>query len=60
MSKIKIMADSACDIPEELERELDIKILSFSVAVGDDSYLERVDFTNQEFYDILASAPKLP
>ncbi|MEG0570515.1 MAG: DegV family protein, partial [Oscillospiraceae bacterium] len=48
------MTDSACDIPKEIEVELGIRILPFSIAVGDESYLERVDFTNQEFYDLLS------
>ncbi|MEG2429704.1 MAG: DegV family protein, partial [Oscillospiraceae bacterium] len=47
-------------IPKELEEQLDIKILNFAVTVGDDSYLERVDFTDKEFYDILLSSPKIP
>lgn len=58
--RIKLMTDSACDITKEQEAEYDIKVLSFPVTVGDDSYLERVDFTNDEFYDILISAPKIP
>lgn len=60
MNKIKILTDSACDIPVELETEYDIKILPFSIAVGDDSYFEREDFTITEFYDMLAKAPKIP
>ncbi|MDF2566781.1 MAG: domain protein DegV family, partial [Oscillospiraceae bacterium] len=60
MQKIKIITDSACDIPKEYEKELDIQIIPFSIAVDDKSYLERVDFTNQEFYDILESSPRIP
>lgn len=60
MNRIKIMTDSASDIPKNLEQELNIKILSFPVTVGDESYLERIDFTNDEFYDILLSTPKIP
>lgn len=59
-NRIKIMTDSASDIPSEQEREYDIKILPFPVTVGDDGYLERLDFTPDEFYDILLSAPKIP
>lgn len=59
-SRIKIMTDSACDIPKEQENKLDIKILSFPITVGDVGYIERVDFTNQEFYDILLTTPKVP
>lgn len=60
MNRIKLMTDSACDIPKELEEKYDIRILSFPVTVGDKGYLERVDFTNEEFYEILQSAPKIP
>lgn len=60
MSKIKIMTDSASDIPKEFEKSLQIKILCFPITVGDVGYIERVDFTNQEFYDILLNSPKIP
>lgn len=60
MNRIKIMTDSASDIPKELEKQYDIRILSFPVTVGDKGYLERVDFTNEEFYKILQNAPKIP
>ena len=53
MNRIKIMTDSASDIPKELEEQYNIRILSFPVTVEDKGYLERVDFTNEEFYEIL-------
>lgn len=60
MKKIKIMTDSASDIPAELEAEYSIRILPFPVTVGDSGYLERVDFSNHEFYDMLTAATKIP
>jgi len=60
VAKIKIITDSASDIPKEAEEEYGIEILPFPVTVGNDGYLERVDFTAEEFYDILLSAPKIP
>ncbi|WMJ23579.1 DegV family protein [Paludicola sp. MB14-C6] len=60
MNKIKIMTDSASDIPKELEEDLDIKILSFPITVGDQGYMERIDFTNEEFYALLLDVPKIP
>ena len=59
-NKIKIMTDSASDIPASQEEQYGIKILPFPITVGDDSYLERVDFTPEEFYDILITASKIP
>lgn len=60
MRKIKIVTDSACDIPKELEERYGILILPFTIIVGDQACLEREDFTNQEFYQILATSPKIP
>lgn len=60
MNRIKIMTDSASDIPKELEEQYNIRILSFPVTVEDKGYLERVDFTNEEFYEILQNTSKIP
>lgn len=60
MNKIKIMTDSASDIPTDQELLLDIKILGFPITIGDKGYIERVDFTNEEFYQILLNTPKIP
>ena len=60
MQKIKIMTDSACDLSPEQEKELDIKILCFPVTVGDTGYRERIDFTNDEFYDIMDGFDGIP
>ena len=38
-NKIKIMTDSASDIPASQEEQYGIKILPFPITVGDDSYL---------------------
>ena len=60
MAKIKIMTDSACDITEKLEKELDILIVPFKVAVGDKSYTSRVDFDNEKFYEIMDGYDGIP
>ena len=51
--KIKILTDSACDITKEQEEQYGIEILSFPIAADDKSYMERIDLTNREFYDLL-------
>ena len=60
MHNIRIITDSASDIPVELEKELNIKILSFPITVGEAGYLERIDFTNKEFYKILETEEEIP
>lgn len=60
MITTKLMTDSASDIPRDAEQALDIDILSFPITVGDESYMERIDFTDEEFYEILQREPKIP
>ena len=55
MAKIKIMTDSACDIPKEKEHELNIRILNFPITIEEKGFREREDFETQEFYDVLES-----
>lgn len=58
--KIKIVTDSACDITKEDEATYQIEILPFPVTVDDKSYMERVDFTYEEFYDLLENCTEIP
>lgn len=60
MSKIAILTDSASDIPRELEEKYHIDILSFSIVLDGKSYTERVDFTNEEYYELLTNAQGMP
>ncbi len=60
MQKIKILTDSTCDIPFEAEKRLGIKIMNFSIIVDGKEYRERQDFSNEEFYDMVAQAKEMP
>lgn len=60
MAKIKFITDSASDISEAYEKELDIMIVPFKVAMGDKSYLSRVDFDNEKFYEMIDSYDGIP
>lgn len=60
MEKIKIFTDSASDITYENEQKLDIEMLNFNIAMGDKSYVSRVDFNNEEFYKLMAGYDGIP
>lgn len=60
MSKVIIVTDSASDISEQDEKQHGIKILSFKVSFGEKSYVSRVDFTNKDFYQMMAESPDIP
>lgn len=58
--KIKLMTDSCCDIPQELVEEYGIEIFSFPITIDGTEYRERVDFTAEEFFEIITKATKVP
>lgn len=60
MSRIQIMTDSASDISMEAEREYNISVIPFPISLGDKSYTSRVDFDNQQFYDLMAQCDEIP
>lgn len=60
MQRIKIMTDSASDLPNELARELGIDIIPIPIAVDGRGYLEGVDFTPRQFYQVLEQAHSIP
>lgn len=60
MAKIKIMTDSASDLSMEAEKDLDILVVPFKVALGDKSYTSRVDFDNDKFYQMMKDFGDMP
>lgn len=56
---IKIITDSTSYIPKEIQKELDISVVSLSVVMEDQSYLE-TDIDLSIFYDKLSKVNKLP
>lgn len=60
MQRIKIMTDSASDLPNEVARELGIDIIPIPIAVDGRGYLEGVDFTPHQFYQVLEQAQSIP
>lgn len=59
VQKIKILTDSASDIPKNLEKELNIGMLSFHLAVGEKAFDER-DISNEEFYELMLNSKEFP
>lgn len=60
MSKIKIITDSASDISVKDEKELGIEVIPFKIAMGAESYVSRVDFDNEKFYQMLEEYDGIP
>lgn len=60
MSQIRIVTDSTADVPDDLAAELEISIVPCQIRFGQTTYRETVDFTRQEYFDMLANSPVLP
>lgn len=59
MSNIRIITDSACDIPLKTKLK-NVDILNFYITVDGKGYEERVDFTYREYYKILETCETIP
>jgi len=58
---ICIVTDISCDLPQEIIRENKITVVTLFINIGDQSYLDGVDLSHQEFYERLPGfklAPK--
>ena len=57
---VAIVTDSTADIPEALAQELGIKVIPLAVHFNGQSYLDRIDISNEAFYDYIGTAKTLP
>jgi len=57
---VKIVTDSSADLPAELAKELGISVVPLYVRFGDEVYRERVNITDEEFYQKLMHGPVHP
>ncbi len=57
---IKIVTDSTSDIPLELAKELSITVIPLYVRFGNKTYRDRVDISEDEFYEKLINDPIQP
>ena len=55
-----MLTDSACDIPKDMEQELNIRIMCFPVTVDGKGYRERIDFSNRDFYTMMKESKEFP
>lgn len=60
MSRVRIVTDSACDLPEGIAADLGIEIVPLTIRFGDDEYTDRQDLTPAEFWATCAASPVLP
>ncbi len=57
---VKIITDSASDIPQERAKELGVRVMPLTTVFGSEEYLDGVTLTNREFYEKLIETDELP
>jgi len=57
---VRIVTDSACDLPQSVADELTITIVPLSIRFGNEEFIDRQDLTVKEFWAKSAASPVLP
>lgn len=57
---IKIIADSLCDLPEDLLLKYDIDLISLNIYFGENSYKDGKNITKSQFYQKLRESKETP
>ncbi len=60
MGKIRIYADNACDLDQDVLNEFDISLLYITVTVKGQTYRDRLDLNPGDFYKILEEPGIIP
>lgn len=60
MAKIKIITDSASDIPLELAKSLSIEVVPLSISIDDKEYRDQIELSVEEFWSKSATSAQLP
>lgn len=60
MSNVRIVTDSACDLPPSVADELGIEIVPLTIRIDGAEFTDRVELTPAEFWARCATATELP
>jgi DegV family protein with EDD domain len=58
--RVRIVTDSACDLPQQVADELGIEIVPLTIRIDGHEYVDRADLTPAEFWAKCAASPTLP
>ena len=57
---VRVVTDSACDLPDDLVAKLDIEIVPLTIRFGSDELVDRRELSTDDFWRRLAKSPVLP
>ena len=60
MSNVRIVTDSACDLPAEVADKMGIEIVPLSIRFGEDEFIDREQLNVAEFWNRCVNMATLP
>ena len=60
MGQVKIVTDTTCDLPQDIIKKYDIRLVPTVITVGDNVYRDTFDLPVEQFYDLLKTSPARP
>ena len=60
MPSFRVVTDSTADLPLEWRERYGIEVVPLTVSFGDESFKDRVDLSDEQFFDRLSKASELP
>ncbi|MDY0091532.1 MAG: DegV family protein [Candidatus Vecturithrix sp.] len=60
MGQVKIVTDTTCDLPQDIIKQYDIRLVPTVITIGDKVYREAFEISVEQFYDMLRTSPDRP
>jgi DegV family protein with EDD domain len=57
---LRIVMDSACDIPQEWQSEFEVEVIPINIQFKDKTYQQGIDLSNDDFYHLADSTGIIP
>ena len=58
--KIKLICDSLCDIPQEIQNKEYLDVVPLTIMFNDKEYKDGVDISKEQYYEILKDSKEIP
>jgi DegV family protein with EDD domain len=60
MAAVRIVTDSACDLPDDRAEQLGVQVVPLKIRFGEEEYVDREELSVSDFYKKLTTSDELP
>src|SRR5579863_3313055 len=60
MPGIRVVTDSACDLPPQLAEDRGVRVVPLSIRFGDEEFVDREQLSTKEFWDRVTTGTVMP